>query len=66
VVLNDAIQIHRLWRTSTYADVHRLILEILHLRLTLCEASDLADEAARMIAYPSRLTPRSTAPRVGC
>ncbi len=39
------------WRTCTYADVHRLILEVLHLRLTLCEASNLADDAARMIAY---------------
>ncbi|KWK02444.1 hypothetical protein [Burkholderia stagnalis] len=39
------------WSTCTYADVHRLILEVLHLRLTLREVSELAGDAARMIAY---------------
>ncbi|RQS32506.1 hypothetical protein DIE03_11650 [Burkholderia sp. Bp8992] len=39
------------WRTCTYADVHRLILEVLHLRLTLREMGTLTGDATRMIAY---------------
>ncbi|KVD09413.1 hypothetical protein WI80_13995 [Burkholderia ubonensis] len=39
------------WSACTYADVHRLILEVLHLRMTLREVSELAGDAARMIAY---------------
>ncbi|WP_230945500.1 hypothetical protein [Burkholderia pseudomultivorans] len=39
------------WRTCTYAEVHRLILEVLHLRITLGEMSDLTGDAKRMIAY---------------
>ncbi|MBH9723909.1 hypothetical protein JAO10_26615 [Burkholderia contaminans] len=42
------------WRTCTYADVHRLILEVLHLRVTLREMSDLTGDATRMIAYLER------------
>ncbi|AOJ62761.1 hypothetical protein WJ32_10040 [Burkholderia ubonensis] len=39
------------WSACTYADVQRLILEVLHLRMTLREVSELAGDAARMIAY---------------
>ncbi|PRD93830.1 hypothetical protein C6P88_12270 [Burkholderia contaminans] len=42
------------WRTCTYADVHRLILEVLHLRITLREMCTLTGNAARMIAYLDR------------
>ncbi|KVP17882.1 hypothetical protein BGV60_23345 [Burkholderia ubonensis] len=42
------------WRTCTYADVHRLILEVLHLRLTLREMGTLTGDATRMIAYLER------------
>ncbi|WP_174379953.1 hypothetical protein [Burkholderia pyrrocinia] len=42
------------WRTCTYADVHRLILEVLHLRITLSEISNLTGDATRMIAYLER------------
>ncbi|MDR9241569.1 hypothetical protein FEP07_05607 [Burkholderia multivorans] len=42
------------WRTCTYADVHRLILEVLHLRLTLREIGELTSDAMRMIAYLER------------
>lgn len=41
----------RWWRTCTYADVHLLILEVLHQRLTLGELSELAGEAARTVVY---------------
>ncbi|CAG9258476.1 hypothetical protein BCEP4_2000008 [Burkholderia cepacia] len=42
------------WRTCTYADVHRLILEVLHLRLTLREMGTLTGDATRMIGYLDR------------
>ncbi|KWF66621.1 hypothetical protein WT57_17075 [Burkholderia pseudomultivorans] len=42
------------WRSCTYADVHRLILEVLHLRITLREMSELTGHATRMIAYLER------------
>ncbi|VWB45380.1 GP32 family protein [Burkholderia pseudomultivorans] len=42
------------WRTCTYAEVHRLILEVLHLRITLREMSELTGHATRMIAYLER------------
>ncbi len=42
------------WRTCTYADVHRLILEVLHLRITLREMGTLTGNATRMIAYLDR------------
>ncbi|KWK54067.1 hypothetical protein WT81_18855 [Burkholderia stagnalis] len=43
------------WRRAcTYADVHRLILEVLHLRLTLREMGTLTGDATRMIAYLER------------
>ena len=42
------------WNSCTYADVHRLILEVLHLRLTMSEMSGLTGDATRMIAYLDR------------
>lgn len=42
------------WNTCTYAEVHRLILEVLHLRITLTEMSSLTGDATRMIAYLDR------------
>lgn len=42
------------WRKCTYADVHRLILEVLHLRLTISEMSGLTGDATRMITYLDR------------
>ncbi|WGS46055.1 hypothetical protein LFL97_25590 [Burkholderia sp. JSH-S8] len=39
------------WNSCTYADVHRLILEVLHLRITLIEMGSLTGDATRMIAY---------------
>ncbi len=41
----------RWWRECTYDDVHRLILEVLHLRVTISEMSSLTGDATRMIAY---------------
>ncbi len=42
------------WNSCTYVDVHRLILEVLHLRLTMSEMSGLTGDATRMIAYLDR------------
>ena len=42
------------WNSCTYADVHRLILEVLHLRITMSEMSGLTGDATRMIAYLDR------------
>ncbi|WP_446904496.1 hypothetical protein [Burkholderia sp. YIM B11467] len=42
------------WHKCTYADVHRLILEVLHLRITLREMGTLTGNATRMIAYLDR------------
>lgn len=40
----------RFWRSCTYADVHLLILEVLHLRMTLRELAGRGREAARVVA----------------
>ncbi|WP_186058856.1 hypothetical protein [Burkholderia gladioli] len=40
----------RFWRSCTYSDVHLLILEVLHLRMTLRELAELGREAARVVA----------------
>ncbi|KDB06755.1 hypothetical protein LIG30_0376 [Burkholderia sp. lig30] len=37
------------WRTCTYADVHLLILEVLHQRVMLRELSELAGDASRAV-----------------
>lgn len=39
----------RYWRACTYADVHILILEVMHQRLTMRELADLTREAVRVI-----------------
>ncbi|MGT0246644.1 hypothetical protein [Burkholderia pyrrocinia] len=44
-------ELSKWWNTCTYAEVHRLILEVLHLRITLREMDALTDDAKRMIAY---------------
>ncbi|WP_175872670.1 hypothetical protein [Burkholderia sp. BCC0397] len=44
-------ELSKWWNTCTYAEVHRLILEVLHLRITLREMDSLTDDAKRMIAY---------------
>ncbi|WP_186062076.1 hypothetical protein [Burkholderia gladioli] len=44
---NDLTQF---WRSCTYADVHLLILELLHLRMTLRELAGRGREAARVVA----------------
>ncbi|NVE23858.1 hypothetical protein [Burkholderia glumae] len=40
----------RYWRSCTYADVHLLILEVLHLRMTLRELAERCREASRVVA----------------
>ena len=51
------------WSGCTYAEVHRLILEVLHLRITLAEISSLTGDATRMIAYLEQAdTAQYTAP----
>lgn len=44
-------ELSKWWSTCTYAEVHRLILEVLHLRITLSEMGSITRDATRMIAY---------------